>query len=173
MTNHGISNNKSGEQPNAKRGETAANQIDTGSSETGHANHFLQDNEGILFGKMMESETTKDQFGTSKAERKLASVGLDKKHFLPGRRSGTGDLKGLKLDIDGDDGDLALVGASKLDQIPAMITVTTGQIDQDKAVNAFGKFVEDFFDGILASERFVKSRDVFEITAQGGFILIG
>ena len=173
VADHGVPYDKSREQPDAKRGESAANEIHAGGPEAGDTDHFLQDDGGVFFGKMMKGETAKDQFGALGTKRKPPGVGLDEMHFVAGRCGGAGNLEGLKLDVNGDYGDLALVGAGEPDQIPAMVAIAAGQVDQNQAVEAIGETAKDFFNGLFATERFVEARDVFKVVAQGRFILIG
>jgi hypothetical protein len=173
MANHGVSDNESRKQPNAKRSESAAAQIDAGGPKTRDAGHFPQDDKGILFSKVMEGEAAEDQLGPLLTERELAGISLNKEHFLAGRRGRAGNLEGLKLQVGGNDGDIALTGSGKPKQIPAMVAIAAGQVDQDKPIETLGQLTEDFFDGFFAAKRFVKSRDILQIITQGGFVLIG
>ncbi len=173
MADHGVPDNESREQPDAKRGEPASDQIDAGRAKACDPDHFLQDDEGVFFGKVMKGEAAKDQFGAFGTEGKPAGVSLDEEHFLIGGGGGTGNFEGLKLHVQGHDRDITLAGARQPNQISAVVSVTAGQIDQQEAIKIVGEFVEDFFDRLFAANSFVKPCDIFKVAPQRSFILIG
>lgn len=82
VADHGIADDKGGEEPDAICGETTAKQVDAGGAMARNAGHFLQDGGGILFCEVVEGEAAEDQIGSFFTEGELAGIGLDKEHFL-------------------------------------------------------------------------------------------
>jgi len=172
MADHGIADEEGRQEPDTEGGEPAAGKVDTCGAEPSDSGHFLQDGEGILLCKMVKGKAAKREIGGLVAEGKLAGVGLDEEHFLGRWRGRARDLQRLELEVDGDDGHIMLAGLRKTDQVAAMVAVTGREVDEQKAARLVGEPVEDGLDGFLAAKGTVQAGEIFEVAAQGVFILI-
>jgi len=173
VTDHGIAKEEGGEEPNTESGEAAANEIDTGGAEPTDARHLLEHGEGVLFREVMEGEAAESEVGRLVAERKLPGISLNKEDFLVGWRGPTGDLEGLELEIDGDNGHGLTTGLRDLNEVATMIAITGCEVDEEEVAVRVGQFTEDGFDGFSAAKIAIEAFDVFEVAAQGLFVLIG
>jgi len=173
VANHGVADDEGGEQPDAEGGESAAGKVDAGGANAADPGHFLKHGERVLFREVMQGEAAEGEVSALVAEGELASVGLDEEHFLGGGRGMAGDLERLKLEIDGDDGDVVPTRLGEPEQVASMVAVTRGEVDEEQAAGFVGQFVEDGLNGFASTEGAVEAGEVFQIAAEGVFVLVG
>src|SRR5271156_4871916 len=113
----------------------------------------------------MQRKAAKGEIGSLVAKGELAGVGLDEKHFFGGRRGLAGDLEGLKLEVDGDDGHVVLAGLGEPEQVAAGVAVAGGEVDEEEAPVFMGEPVEDGLDGFFAAKSAIEASEIFEIAA--------
>ena len=121
---------------------------------------------------MMQGEAAEGEVGSLVAKGELSCVGLDEKHFLAGWRGVAGDLKGLKLEIDGDDGDIVPAGLREAEQVAAVVAITGGEVDEHQLAGFVGQLVEDGLHRFFTAKGAIQAGEMFEVAPQGVLILV-
>lgn len=121
------------DEPNAKGGEPAADNIDTGqsSARSRDTRHLFQEPGGVAVRKMVQGQRTGHGICRPASQRKLQSIGLYVNNSCRGGGGLFGEAEGIALKIESQDGERLILRLGQLEHPAIVITVPGAEIDEN------------------------------------------